>query len=555
MKWLRYWVVLLCCLPGIAGSAQTIIEAGEVSGIWDKHGSPYIVTGRINIPVGSALEIRPGVTVIFNGHYKFEVMGRLHALGSVTDSIVFTAADTVHGWHGLRFLNTVNAEQDTSRLSYCRIEYGRVYGDCPDNRGGAIYAELATLSVTHCLIRRNKAVSGAADWGGGAIFCEKTNALISNNRITANYSGHDGGGIYCSMSNSRIVRNIIEGNRAAFRGGGIAVFTFSSPFILNNVIRNNAAADHGGGINISGGNPLIQHNYIEENLAGTGGGGICCYLSNARIINNQIVLNEASYGGGLSIRGCSPYILANTICSNQASGNGGAISNTFEMIGVPVTSNPILTSNIIYYNTAAQGSQVWSAAGCVSEISYCAIQEPYGDGISGGMNDLGGNTGLEPLFLNIGENPWSLNAGSPCVDAGPAVLSGTMWPECDLGGCERVWDGNGDQTAVIDIGAWEFGSQPLGISEANPQKKKTFTCFICPNPAPGEVTFIINTPQPGEVIIRLIQSDGRILLNRPAYVSDDDHKEMIRLHRLPTGVYIYEVYFMGKRLSGRIAHL
>ena len=171
------------------------------------------------------------------------------------------------------------------------------------------------------------------------------------------------------------------------------------------------------------------------------------------------------------------------------------------------------------------------------------------------MNDLGGITGLEPLFLNIGENPWALNAGSPCVDAGPAVLSGTMWPECDMGGCKRVWDGNGDQTAVIDIGAWEFGSQPLGITEANPQKKKSFTCLICPNPAPGEVTFIINTPQPGEVIIRLMQTDGRILLNKTAYVSNDDHKEMILLRSLPTGVYIYEVYFMGKRLSGRIAHL
>ncbi|MGV8112832.1 MAG: T9SS type A sorting domain-containing protein [Lentimicrobium sp.] len=555
MKKYGFWVALFCFLQLLPAAAQTFIEAGEVSGSWTRHGSPYIINGTITIPSGSELVIEPGVMISFAGHYKFEILGKLIATGNVTDSIIFTAADPKQGWHGLRFLNTITAEQDTSRLQYCRIEFGRVFGDCPDNRGGAVYAELARLNIRNCLIRYNRAVSGAADWGGGAIYLEKTNAVVADNLITMNYSGHDGGGIYCSFCNPKIIRNTVTGNQAAYRGGGIAVFTFSSPAIQNNIITNNTAADHGGGINISGGNPLVQHNYIEENQAGTGGGGISCYLSNARIINNQIVSNKAGSGGALDFRGSSPSVFANTVCNNQATGNGSGISNSFEMAGLPVYSNPVLTSNIIFYNTGGQGSQIWSASGCEPFVSYCAIENMNGEGISGGMNDSGANTEQSPLFISLGENPWMLSSNSPCVDAGPSELSGTFWPDCDLGGCVRVWDGNGDQLAVIDIGAWEFGSQPLGTEEANPVKKGVFSCIPCPNPAGESVSLLINTPQPGEINIIITLTDGRVLLRTSAYVSEEDHRQIISLSRLPTGVYIYEVYYMGHRLSGRLVHL
>lgn len=554
MKRYCLWVVLLICVQLLPVAAQTVIEAGDVSGVWTKHGSPYLINGKISIPSGSELIIQSGVKVSFTGHYKFEVQGKLIAIGTPSDSIIFTAADPKQGWHGLRFLNTITTEQDTSRLSYCRIEFGRVLGDCPDNRGGAIYAEFARLVVSNCLLRYNRAVSGAADWGGGAIYCEKTNAIISDNLITMNYSGHDGGGIYCSFSSPKIQRNIITGNEAAFRGGGIAVFTFSSPIILNNIISNNTAANHGGGVYISGGNALVQHNFIEENQAASGG-GISCYLSNTKIINNQIAMNIAGTGGAICNRGSSPVVISNTICENLANDNGGGISNSFEMVGVPVYSTPTLSSNIIFYNLGGQGSQIWSAAGCEPFVSYCAIEDINGEGIYGGMNDSGDNIDQSPQFINLGENPWTLSNNSPCIDAGPTELSGTFWPSCDLGGCVRVWDGNGDQDAVIDIGAWEFGSQPLGTEEAHPAKKGVFSCIPCPNPAGESISFLINTPKLGEINILLTQTDGRIILKTSAYVSEKDHRQIISLSKLPAGIYLYEVYYMGQRLSGRFIHL
>ncbi len=87
--------------------------SGPVSGTWTLSGSPYNVIGQINIPSGQELIIEPGVQVMFQGWYKFLIYGRLQAVGTEADSITFTAADTSHGWHGLRFYD-INTQPDSS---------------------------------------------------------------------------------------------------------------------------------------------------------------------------------------------------------------------------------------------------------------------------------------------------------------------------------------------------------------------------------------------------------------------------------------------------------
>ena len=82
--------------------AQTNVPAGDVSGTWTKANSPYNINGEITIPNDSTLTIEPGVEVVFTGHYKFNVQGRLLAIGTETDTIVFTINDTT-GFHNLTF--------------------------------------------------------------------------------------------------------------------------------------------------------------------------------------------------------------------------------------------------------------------------------------------------------------------------------------------------------------------------------------------------------------------------------------------------------------------
>jgi hypothetical protein len=64
-----------------------------------------------------------------------------------------------------------------------------------------------------------------------------------------------------------------------------------------------------------------------------------------------------------------------------------------------------------------------------------------------------GNISLDPLFA---AGSYKLTGGSPCVDTGdPATQSP---PPFDLDGKVRIWDGHGSGTAIIDMGAYEYGA-------------------------------------------------------------------------------------------------
>jgi len=63
-----------------------------------------------------------------------------------------------------------------------------------------------------------------------------------------------------------------------------------------------------------------------------------------------------------------------------------------------------------------------------------------------------------PQFLNEGTGDYRLQSISPCIDSGEE--QSWMISATDLGEEPRVWDGNGDDTAVPDVGAHEFVPYP-----------------------------------------------------------------------------------------------
>ncbi|MFQ6105275.1 MAG: hypothetical protein ACE5OP_13450, partial [Candidatus Glassbacteria bacterium] len=155
--------------------------SGDQWGTWTVQNSPYEVVGEVHVPQGSTLVIEPGVMVDFQGHYKLVVdsLATLQAIGTVTDSIYFTTGDTATGWHGIRFLYA----SDSSRVSYCHLEYGKAYGGPEkDRRGGAIYCYNCSPTISNNTISNNSA------WRGGAISCYR-NALIEGNSINHNQTG------------------------------------------------------------------------------------------------------------------------------------------------------------------------------------------------------------------------------------------------------------------------------------------------------------------------------------------------------------------------------
>ncbi len=300
---------------------QTAVPTGSVSGTWTREGSPYNIEGNILIADGTTLAINPGVTVNFGGLISF-CGGPFACKRKRNGFDILYSSRYSNGWKGIRFDNTPETN-DSSRITYCRVEFGKTTGNLLTDRGGAFYfSHFSKAVISHCVI-----ANGGSEFQGGAIFCEYSSPVISYNTIVKNTTA-DGGGAICFQNSS-------------------------SPVISNNTISYNVSTTKGGGgIYGSGGNAIISDNTIIYNEAATvegGGGGIYMEGDQIVITRNRIAHNKAdaiSGGGGIYCTGSNPVISYNTISNNESlgsAGGGGGIS--LNSTASPVISNNIITNN------------------------------------------------------------------------------------------------------------------------------------------------------------------------------------------------------------------
>jgi len=410
-------------------TAKAIDVWGDQWGTWTRDNSPYNVVGEIRVPPESTLVIEPGVLVNFQGHCKFIVdsLATLLAVGTETDSIIFTAEQPNSGWHGIRFLYA----DSTCQISHCRLQYGSATGSYPDFYGGAIYCYYSSPTISSNTISDN-----STDSHGGAIHCcFRSSPTITNNAIVGNSSGHSGGGIGCVGYYSRptIYNNYISGNLAIF-GGGIVCYDNSSPVIGHNTIVGNLAGDQGGGIYCYGSSDAtISHNTISDNWAYRSGGGISCAGSGTTVSHNIISGNSVSGyehpgGGGIHCTNSNPTIHNNTISGNRVSGDGGCGGGIF-----CDASNPIITNTIVWGNVASWGPEIDEGSGNPI-VAYCDVR--------GGFPGQG-NLNCDPLFGDSANGDFQItwqnypepdSTKSCCVDAGdPNSLLDPDGTRADIG--------------------------------------------------------------------------------------------------------------------------
>jgi predicted outer membrane repeat protein len=486
--------------------SQTIIPSGYVSGNWGIAGSPYLIQGEITIHADSSLSIDPGVEVIFQGHYPFFIYGYLNAIGTETDSIRFTAAIPDTGWRGLRFMDAA----DTSRLSYCIIEYGRatVGIGIEGNRGGGIYCRYSPLLISHCCFRNNLAYTH----GGAICFYSKVqdSLCIADCEITGNQctSGPGGGIYYVQNSYYDIILNlkncIVSNNNATSNGGGIYVSSLNSGlnttiYLTNCTIEQNQASSYGGGMacnNVS----IYKWLYITEskinyNTAYYNGGGIYLgtsssqhqvYISASEFIGN-VVTNASGKGGAFygnaRLLDLYPTIEYSIIAGNQAYEGGGFYLTD--------PSYPRFRHCTIVNNTSTSGSGIYLAAGSNNTLTlyenifasnspgvinlegilaYLAYSDFYNNGVdmtgnvpgwfgqlvstnyNGDSCDVHYNIFEDPLFADFAGGDYHLSWDNwPTPDS-------TKSPCIDAGDPNSPYDPDG---TITDLGAFSFDQSSL----------------------------------------------------------------------------------------------
>ncbi|TKJ41002.1 hypothetical protein CEE37_04880 [candidate division LCP-89 bacterium B3_LCP] len=479
--------------------AEHINVSGDVSGTWAV--DTVFVTADIQVPDDQSLIVEPGTKIIFEGHFKFDILpnATLKASGTELDTVLFSASDPPTGWRGIRFV----AASDSSKLEYCHITYGKAEGSGVENYGGGIYLSESSPTIVHCLINHC-----SASGHGGGIYCDAlSNANILNCTIEQNIVGSwsHGGGI-CSSGNPTIRGNLIINNDSHL-GGGI-YSGYEHPYIENNIIEDNFSRE-GGGIYCYYGEPRIINNLITNNIAdSTGGwgrgGGIYCKHSDARIINNTIAQNTAvgEYAGG-----------------------GGIFNGVWSGTYAPIVLNCILSEN--------DPEEIFGGTGI--HVNYCSVGDSLWSGI--------GNIQADPLFIGGGD--FHLSDGSPCIGSGIEALEiAGFWyyaPNEDLEGNLRPNPVGSDP----DMGAYESAlGTPLGISSYNQKHiPNHFTLYSAfPNPFNPTTVLSFQLSVSSRINLTVYDISGRLvttLVNgwRDAGV----HEVTFDGSDLVSGVYLYRL--------------
>jgi hypothetical protein len=261
------------------------------------------------------------------------------------------------------------------------------------------------------VITRGNAGSG----NGAGMFNEMVSGLqVMNSVFSSNVAIGDGGGMHNDNAEVEI-GNCIFRNNSAYHGGGIENYSNCQLVITDTIFDgNNAAA---GGAMHNGGGPA--DGYI---------GGHVVNLYNCLVVNNTGSVN----GGGVTYVNSTGTIVNSTITGNSTGGQGGGNYNH--------AATPFIINSIVYENSP---NQVFNIIDGGAVVSYSDVQGGY----------AGTNIDLDPSFMDTTNGDYSLRSDSPCIDSGD---NSSVTSSVDLAGNPRITDGDGDTTATVDMGSFEY---------------------------------------------------------------------------------------------------
>jgi predicted outer membrane repeat protein len=332
--------------------------------------------------------------------------------------------------------------------------------------GGAIHLLGADLSATGSSFDGNIANHAFDNGGGGAIYVDGTrnhsgSINLTDSSFTNNTTNNLGGVIFSfpeGTGTTTVDGCVMDGNTASGKGLGGAIYHQSAhgngPLIVrDSALVNNRSYSQGGALwSISAPVTVINSTFVGNTALNpdpnpdpawkAGSGGAITAADGVEIINSTIVGNSAGFvGGGVSGSGNdpnSPIIARNTIIANNTGGNEWGIQQN-------CTSNLTDGGNNIQFPQKQTSN--WNDYECFE-----------------------GQAAVDPLLEALpGSGPatervLALQDNSPAIDA----ANPTHCPATDQRGVPRPVDGDGDNVAVCDIGAFEWTPAALMLTNMAP---------------------------------------------------------------------------------------
>ena len=378
----------------------------------------------------------------------------------------------------------------------------------------------------------------------GAIDCYHSSPTLTYLKIENNYADMHAGGINCSDSASPYIAHVeITGNSSHYAGGGISCNLNCSPQLVNVVLSNNTSRGSGGG-----GlqcwydcNPKLENVVFYKNTAQHSASAIYCVDSkitvrNALIANNNVLYDDQ--GSAVVLIGYNESTFTNITMANNT-GNARAGMSIYDR------SSATITNSILYNNAPNEILINAMSSPATLTISHCNISGGqagvvYSDSIT--VQWLEGNIDADPAFAGSGETPFALSESSPCIDMGTPDTTGLMLPAGDLLMNHRIWDGNHNGIAIIDMGAYEFDAAPLGFLSPENPGRETATLQVFPNPAKGSFVVAFDLENAQQVSLQIFSLTGGLVHKVPATIYERGTQQITTdVSHLRPGIYLLQL--------------
>ncbi len=413
MKYINYYLFsLISIFITIHLNAQNFQFQGIINNDTTLQADTLEIIGDVIIDSNVTLTVLPGTFVHITGYYSIWSYGNINAIGTETDTIVFTHLNTyLHndtstiegGWHGIRFLP--RSSQDTSIFKYCEISNGKavVPGSwwsyrIPENQGGNIYGNyFGSMIISNCEI-----LNGRVKSDGGGVFLENGEYVyIEKCSFNLNHAYDTyGGGAFISKIENVLVSNCLFYRNTCFNHDAIGEGGEGSGIAIQYSLGYDAYAK-------------VENNRFFNNK--TGAGTIYESYYNAVLIGNIICNN---YGSGIWNAHTFNHAVYtnNTVMNNVGSIWSGIITSSSDIKLI----NNIIRNNYAYPNYPVE--QIFYYNGFVPApiVSYCNVEFGF---------EGEGNIDEEPLFVNpttgIGTGCNALIADWTLLYASLSINSGT----------------------------------------------------------------------------------------------------------------------------------
>lgn len=413
------------------------------------------------------------------------------------------------------------APSTTVTISDLTITNGRTSGDIhPDDSGGGVYDDHATLTLSNCTISDNWALTS-----GGGVYNDHASLTVNDCIISGNFSDNAGGGLYhdgsegtasAQINGSIFLKNSSYGGGAIFSNGESGTATL---VVTTTAFTGNSVILDGGGITNDHSQVTLNSCTISGNSAdGNGGGGIfnlgntqdaaILEINNSTLSGNSSQFNGgAIYSSGDSFGTARVQILNSTLSGNSAVSFGGAVYNrgTFgtallQIENSTFSNNSAQSGDSIYnfvqmgfpgdvvadllddiFDAVVSGHNFFNDGGTITSHGYNLSNDDGG----GFLNGPGDQTDTDPLLGPLQDNggptfTHALLLDSPAIDSGDPKF--TPPPSFDQRGAgyPRVVNGR------IDKGAFEVQSggtpTPTPTVTPTPTGSPTATPRVTPTP-------------------------------------------------------------------------